>query len=323
MKLSRRTLFALIMSIVSFRSLAAKAERYPSKPVRIMVGYPTGGITDILSRMVGNWLSEHFNQRFITENRPGGATNLATETVVRAVPDGHTLLLIGPPAAINASLYDDLNFVFIRDIAAIIGLISVPNVLVVTPSVPVTTVPALIAYAKANPGMLNMASAGNGSSPHVAGELFKMMTGVNMVHVPYNGGPWAFNDLVAGRVHVMFITLPGAMEFIKSGQLRALAVTSAQRIEGLPALPAIAEFVPGYEASSSYGIGAPRKTPSTIIEALNSEINAGLADVKIKAILGDLGGIVLGGSPEDFQKLLVKETAKWAKVVKFSGAKPY
>jgi tripartite-type tricarboxylate transporter receptor subunit TctC len=268
------------------------------------------------------WLSERLGQQFIVESRPGGGTNIATEAVVRAQPDGYTLLLVAPANAINASLYDKLNYNFIRDIAPVAGLIRFPNVVVVNPGVPVKTIPELIAYAKANPGKLNMASSGNGSTIHVSGELFKMMTGITMVHVPYRGGAPALTDMVGGQVQVMFDNVPTSIEFIKAGKLRPLAVTTATRSEVLPELPTVADFVPGYEASAWYGIGAPKGTPDEIIDKLNKEINAILADAKTKTRFGELGASLLAGSPAAFGKLVAEETEKWAKVVKFAGAKP-
>jgi len=300
----------------------ARAQAYPSRPVRLIVGFPAGGPTDILARLIGQWLSERLGQPFVIENKPGAGTNIATEAVVRAPADGYTLLLVGAPAAINATLYDNLSFVFLRDIAPVASMIRVANVMEVNPSVPATTVAEFIAYAKANPGKINMASGGSGGTPHVAGELFKMMAGVDMIHVPYRGSPQALTDLMGGQVQVMFDVMPSSIEFIRAGKLRALAVTTAMRSEALPGVPAVGEFVPGYEASAWYGIGAPKGTPIEIIDRLNTQINAGLADPKLKARLADLGGSALAGSPSDFGKLIADETEKWAKVVKFSGAKP-
>jgi tripartite-type tricarboxylate transporter receptor subunit TctC len=274
------------------------------------------------ARLMGQWLSERLGQPFVIESRPGASTNIATEAVVHAPPDGYTLLLVAPANAINASLYEKLNFNFIRDIAPVAGIIRFPNVVVVNPSLPVKTIPELIAYAKANPGKLNMASSGNGSTIHVSGELFKMMTGVNMVHVPYRGGAPALTDMISGQVQVMFDNVPTSIEFIRAGKLRALAVTTAARSEVLPDLPTVADFVPGYEASAWYGVGVPKGTPEEIINKLNKEINAILTDPKAKARLADLGASVITGSAADFGKLVADETEKWAKVVKFSGAKP-
>jgi tripartite-type tricarboxylate transporter receptor subunit TctC len=271
---------------------------------------------------MGQWLSERLGQPFVIENRPGGGNNIGTEAVVRAPADGYTLLLVTPANAINATLYQKLNFDFIPDIATVAGIMRVSNVVLVHPSFPVKTVPELIAYAKANPGKINMASSGNGTTPHVSGELFKMMTGVNMVHVPYRGGAPALTDLLGGQAQVMFATTAPSIEYISTGKLRALAVTTAARWEALPDLPTVGEFVPDYEASSVFGLGAPRNTPADIIDRLNKEINAGLAEPKLKARLAGFGGTVLAGSPADFGKLIAEETEKWAKVVKFAGIKP-
>jgi tripartite-type tricarboxylate transporter receptor subunit TctC len=300
----------------------ARAQAYPTRPVRIIVTFLAGGSNDIVARLMGQWLSERLGQPFVIENRPGAGGNIGTEAVVRAAADGYTLLLVGAPNAISATLYDKLNFNFIRDIAPVAGVVDVPAVVVVNPSFPVKTLPEFIAYAKANPGKINMASAGNGSTTHLSGELFKMMTGVNMLHVPYRGAPPALTDLIAGQVQVYFSNLPGSIEYIRAGKLRALAVTTATRSEALPDVPAVGDFVPGYESSAWFGLGVPRDTPAEIIDKLNKEVNAGLADPKLKARLADLGGTVLAGSPADFSKLIADETEKWAKVVKFSGAKP-
>jgi tripartite-type tricarboxylate transporter receptor subunit TctC len=300
----------------------ATAQTYPTRPVRLIIGYPPGGSADITARLLGQWLSERLGQPFVIESRPGASTNIATEAVVRAPPDGYTLLLVAPANAINATLYEKLNFNFISDIAPVAGIIRFPNVMVVNPLVPAKTVPEFIAYAKANPGRLNMASSGNGSTIHVSGELFKMMTGVNMVHVPYRGGAPALTDMISGQVQVMFDNVPTSIEFIRAGKLRALAVTTATRSEVLPDLPTVADFVPGYEASAWYGVGVPKGTPDDIIDKLNTEINAILAEPKAKARLADLGASLLAGSPADFGKLVAHETEKWGKVVKFSGAKP-
>ncbi len=300
----------------------ATAQTYPTRPVRLIIGYPPGGSADITARLLGQWLSERLGQPFVIESRPGASTNIATEAVVRAPPDGYTLLLVAPANAINATLYEKLNFNFISDIAPVAGIIRFPNVMVVNPLVPAKTVPEFIAYAKANPGRLNMASSGNGSTIHVSGELFKMMTGVNMVHVPYRGGAPALTDMISGQVQVMFDNVPTSIEFIRAGKLRALAVTTATRSEVLPDLPTVADFVPGYEASAWYGVGVPKGTPDDIIDKLNKEINAILAEPKPKARLADLGASLLAGSSADFGKLVADETEKWGKVVKFSGAKP-
>ena len=300
----------------------ATAQTYPTRPVRFIIGYPPGGSADITARLLGQWLSERLGQPFVIESRPGASTNIATEAVVRAPADGYTLLLVAPANAINATLYEKLNFNFIHDIAPVAGIIRFPNVMVVNPSVPAKTVPQFIAYAKANPGRLNMASSGNGSTIHVSGELFKMMTGVNMIHVPYRGGAPALTDMISGQVQVMFDNVPTSIEFIRAGKLRALAVTTATRSEVLPDLPTVADFVPGYEASAWYGVGVPKGTPDDIIDKLNKEINAILAEPKAKARLADLGASPLAGSAADFGKLVADETEKWGKVVKFSGAKP-
>jgi tripartite-type tricarboxylate transporter receptor subunit TctC len=271
---------------------------------------------------MGQWLSERLGQAFVIENRPGAGGNIGTEAVVRAEPDGHTLLLVIPTSAINSTLYEKLNFNFIRDIAPIAGIMLVPNVMLVHPSFPAKTLAEFIAYAKANPGKVNMASAGTGTSAHVTGELFNMMAGVNMVHVPYRGGGPAMTDLLAGQVQVYFGTTPGSTEYIHAGKLRALAVTGATRSEVLPDIPTVGEFVPGFEASQWYGVGVTKNTPAEIIDRLNKEINAGLADPKIKARFADLGGTALPGSPIEFGKLIASETEKWGKVVKFAGLKP-
>jgi tripartite-type tricarboxylate transporter receptor subunit TctC len=290
--------------------------------VRWIVGFAPGGGNDIVARLMGQWLSERTGQSFIIENRPGAGTNIATEAVVNAPPDGYTILLVGAPNAINATLYDKLNFNFISDIAPVAGIVRVANVMAVHPSVPAKTVPEFIAYAKANPGKINMATNGNGSASHMSGELFKMMTGVNMVNVPYRGTAPAITALLGGQVQVSFVSMPGSIEYVRAGKLRALGVTTAMRSQALPNIPTIAEFVPGYEAIIWYGVGAPRNTPVEIIDKLNTEINAALADPEMKARLADLGGTVVTGSPADFGKLIADETEKWGKVVKFAGIKP-
>jgi tripartite-type tricarboxylate transporter receptor subunit TctC len=300
----------------------AVAQTYPTRPLRLVIGYPPGGSADITARLIGQWLSERLGQPVVIESRPGAGTNIATETVVNAPPDGYTLLLVAPANAINATLYEKLNHNFMRDIAPVAGLIRFPNVIVVNPSVPAETVPELIAYAKANPGKLNMASSGAGSTIHVSGELFKMMTGINMVHVPYRGGAPALTDLISGQVQVMFDNVPTSIEFIRAGKLRPLAVTTAARSHVLPDLPTVADFVPGYEASAWYGLGVPKGTPEAIVDRLNTEINAILADPKAKARFAELGASLLAGSPAEFGQLVADETEKWAKVVKFSGARP-
>jgi len=289
--------------------------------VRLIIGYTPGGSADLTARLMGQWLSEKLGQSFVIENRPGGGTNIATEAALRSPPDGYTLLLVAPANAINATLYDKLNFNFIKEVEPVAGLIRFPNVVVVNPSVPVKTIPELIAYAKANPGKLNMASSGNGSTIQMSGELFKMLTGINMVHVPYRGGAPALTDLIAGQVQVMFDNLPTCAEHVKSGKLRGLAVTSTTRSEVLPDLPTVADFLPGYEASAWYGIGAPKGTPAEIVDRLNKTVNEILADPKVKAKFSEYGAILLPGSAADFGKLLADETEKWGKVVKFAGAK--
>ncbi len=302
-------------------SRIASAQAYPTRPVRIIVGFPAGGGADIVARLIGQWLSERLGQPFIIENRPGAASNLGAEAVVRAPADGYTLLVVTSTNAINATFYDKLNFNLIRDIAPVAGLTRDFLVMVVNPSVPVKTVPELIDYAKANPSKLSMASAGNGSGQHVAGELFKMMTGVDMVHVPYRGSAPALTDLLAGQVQVTFEIMTASIEYIRAGKLRALAVTSAMRLEALPAVPSVSEFVPGYETSNFRGVGAPKNTPAEIIDKLNKEINAGLADPKIKARIADLGAAVLPMSPDEFGKLIAQETEKWGKVIRTANIK--
>jgi len=303
-------------------SRIARAQTYPARPVRLIVGFAAGGSVSLAARLIGQSLSERLGQPFIIENRPGAGTNLATEAVVRAPADGYTLLMISPPAAINATLYEKLNFNFIRDIAPVATVMRTPFVLEVNPSVPAKTVPEFIAYAKANPGAISMASSGIGSGPHVAGELFKMMAGVDMIHVPYRGSAPALTDLIGGQVQVMFDTTPTSIEQIKSGKVRALAVTTATRSEVLPEIPAMGDFLVGYEASFWAGFGAPKNTPAEIVARLNKEINAALADPATKARLADLGGTVLSGSPADFGKLVADETEKWGKVVKYANMKP-
>jgi tripartite-type tricarboxylate transporter receptor subunit TctC len=324
MKLPRRNFLHLAAGAAALPVLPriATAQAYPSRPIRWVVGFVPGGATDIIARLMGQWLSERLGQSVVIENRPGAGSNIATELVVNAPADGYTLLLVGPTHAVNATLYEKLTYNFIRDIAPIASISREPLVMVVNPSVPAKTVPEFIAYAKANPGKLNMASSGIGTSVHVGGELFKMMTGINMLHVPYRGAAPAITDLIGGRVQVMFATLPSSIEYIKAGNLRALAVTTAKRTPVLPDMPTVGDVLPGYEASAVYGVGTPRNTPAEIVDKLNKEINAGLADPRMKARLADLGGTVLPGSPADFGKLIAGETEKWAKVVKFSGAKP-
>jgi tripartite-type tricarboxylate transporter receptor subunit TctC len=300
----------------------ARAQGYPSRPVRIIVGFAAGGTTDILARMIGQWLSERLGQPFVIENRPGAGTNIGTETVVRAPADGYTLLLVPTASAVNATLYGKLNFDFMRDIAPVGGLSREPIVMLVNSAVPAKTVPEFIAYARANPGRVIMASGGNGTPAHVSGEMFKMMAGVDMVHVPYRGAAPALTDLLAGQVQIYFGPLVASIEHIKVGKLRALAVTTATRSVALPDVPTVADFVPGYEASNWYGVGAPKNTTGEIVDKLNKEINAGLSDPKMKARLADLGAMVIPGSPGDFGKLIADETEKWAKVIKSTGIRP-
>jgi tripartite-type tricarboxylate transporter receptor subunit TctC len=324
MKLPRRIFLHLAAGAAALPAVSriARAQAWPTRPVRLVVPAPAGGGYDFAARLMSQFLSERLGTSFVIDNRPGAGGNIGTETVVRASPDGYTLLLVAAANAINATLYQKLNFNFIRDIAPVATIAGVPNVMVVHPSVPATTVPEFIAYAKANPGKLNMASAGNGTTPHVAGELFKMMTGVDMVHVPYRGGGPALTDLLGGQVQAYFGPMPPSIEHIRSGKLRALAVTSARRSQTLPDIPTVGEFVPAYEASQWYGIGVPKNTSSEIIDKLNKEINAALADPKMKTRLADFGGAPLVGSPADFGKLIADETEKWGKVIKFANIKP-
>ncbi len=324
MNLLRRQFLRLVASAAALPAVSriAKAQTYPTRPVRIVVGFPPGGPGDILARLMGQWLSERLGHPFIIENRPGAGGNIATEAVVNAPPDGYTLLLVNAGHAINATLYEKLKYNFIHDIAPVAGIIRVPLVMEVNPSVPVKTVPEFIAYARANPGKLNMASAGNGTPQHVSGELFKMMAGVNMTHVPYRGSAPALADLLGGQVEVMFDTMPASIEYLRAGKLRPLAVTTATRSESLPDIPPVADFVLGYESSAFYGVAAPKNTPAEIIDKLNKEINAALADPQMNARLVDLGGTPFTGPPADFGKVIAGETEKWAKVVKFAGIKP-
>ena len=320
---SRRQ-FVQLVSAAAAVPLArvARAQTYPNRPLRLIVGFSAGGPTDITARLIGQWLFERLGQQCIIENRPGAGSNIAAEMVVNAPADGYTLLILGATNAINATLYEKLNFNFIRDIAPIAGLVRVPLVMEVHPAVPAKTVPEFIAYAKANPGRINMGSGGNGTTLHVSGELFKLMAGLDMVHVPYRGAGPMLIDLIGGQVQVAFDPMPSSIEYIRAGKLRPLAVTTAERSQALPDLPTVGDFVAGYEASSWYGIGAPRGTPAEIIERLNRGINAGLADPKLKARLADLGAMPLTTTAAAFGQFIVDETEKWAKVVKFSGAKP-
>jgi tripartite-type tricarboxylate transporter receptor subunit TctC len=301
---------------------AAFAQAYPARPLRIIVGFSAGGPTDINARIIAQWLSERLGHQFVVENRPGAASNIGTEAALRSPPDGYTLLQVTSSNAVNATFYDNLPFNILADTEPVGAIIRVPFVMEVNPSVPAKTVPEFIAYAKANPGKINMASGGTGTSIHIAGELFKMMAGVNLVHVPYRGSAPALTDLLSGQVHVMFDIMTSSMGHIRSGALRPLAVTTSSRAEVLPQLPTVGDFLPGYEASAWYGIAAPKGTPSEIIEKLNKEMNAGLADPAVKARLAELGGTVIPGSPADFGRLLADEVEKWGKVVKFSGARP-
>jgi tripartite-type tricarboxylate transporter receptor subunit TctC len=324
MKPSRRKFLHLAAgaAVVPATRHRAMALDYPTRPVHLIIGYPPGGSADMTARLTSQWLSERLGQQFVVESRPGAATNIATESVVRAAPDGYTLLLAAPANATNVALFAQLNFDFMRDIVPVAGIIRFPDVVEVNQTIPVHTIPELIAYTKANPGKLNFASSGIGSTLNVAGELFKMMAGVDIVHVPYRGGAPALVDLMSGRVQLMFDNVPTSLEFIKAGKLRPLAVTSAVRSEVLPDLPTVADFVPGYEASAWYGIGAPKGTPAAIVETLNAAINAMLADQKAKARFTELGASLLPGSAADFGKLIAHETEKWDKVIRFAGIKP-
>jgi tripartite-type tricarboxylate transporter receptor subunit TctC len=324
MKLPRRRFLHLALGAAALPAVSriTRAQAYPVRPVRIVVPFAAGGSTDISARLIGQWLSERLGQQFVIENRPGAGSNIGTEVVVNAPPDGYTLLLVGASSAINATLYEKLNFNFLRDITPVSGINSVPFIMAVHPSFPAKTVSEFIAYARTNPGKVNMASGGNGTAGHLSSELFKLLTGVNMAHVPYRGEAPALTDLLAGHVQAMFGTMPASIEYVRAGKLRPLAVTSARRSELLPDLPTVGDFVPGYETSAWQGVGAPKITPIEIIDRLNKEINAGLADPKIKTRVADIGGTVLAGSPADFGKLIADETEKWGKVVKFSNAKP-
>ncbi len=324
MKIRRRSFFRFAAGAAALSALPrlARAETYPSRPVHLIIGYAPGGSADMTARLFGQWLSERLGQQFIVEGRPGAGTNIATEAVVRAPADGYTLLLAAPANATNPALFAKLNFDFIRDTTPVAGLIRFADVVEVNPSLPIHTIPELIAYAKANPGKLNFASSGVGSTLHVAGELFKMMTGTDIVHVPYRGGAPALIDLMSGRVQLMFDNVPTSLQFIKAGKLRPLAVTSAERAAVLPELPVVADFVPGYEASAWYGLAAPKGTPSEIVERLNREVNAILARPDVTSQLADLGASLLPGSASDFGKLIADETVKWGKVIRFAGIKP-
>jgi tripartite-type tricarboxylate transporter receptor subunit TctC len=324
MKLPRRKFLHLAAGAAALPATSrfAWAQAYPTRPVRIVVGFPPGGGADIVTRLIGQWLSERLSQQFVIENRPGAASNIAAEAVVRAPADGYTLLTISPANAISATLYESFNFNFIRDIAPVAGIMRVPLIMVVQPSFPAKTVPEFIAYAKANPGRINMASPGNGTSNHLSGELFKMMAGINMLHVPYRGAAPAITDLLGGQVQVMIDNGPSAIEYIRMGKLRALAVTTATRWEALPDIPTVADFLPGYESSTWNGFGAPRNTPTEIIDKLNREINAALADPKIRTRLANLGGAPLSMTPADLARLIADETEKWGKVIRAANIKP-
>jgi tripartite-type tricarboxylate transporter receptor subunit TctC len=323
MQLPRRRFVHLTTSAAALVALPrlAKAQSYPARPVRLIVPFGPAGATDIVARLIGQWLSERLGQSFVIENRPGAGGSIGIEAVVRSAPDGYTLVLMGLPSAINVTLYENLSFNLTRDIVPVASIVRFPNVMLVNPSVPATTVPEFITYAKANPGRLNMSSPGNGSTPHVFGELFKMMAGVDMVHVPYRSVAAGLTDMLAGQVRVTFGTSASTIEYARSGTLRALAVTSAARAPALPDLPAIAEFVPGYEASAWFGIGVPRSTPADIVGKLNAAINTCLADASFTARLADLGGVPLAGSPAEFAALIADEIVKWGRVVKFAAVK--
>jgi len=323
MNLARRHFLQLAAAATACSAIVpiALAQSYPTRPVRWIVGYPPVGATDITARLIGQWLSERLGQPFVIENRAGASGNIGTEAVAKAAPDGYTLLLVNAGNTINESFYEKLNFAFLRDIAAVASIVRVPLVMLTNPSTPIRTVPEFVAFAKSNRGKLNMASPGIGTPHHVAGELFKMMANIEMIHVPYRGSAPALIDLIGGQVHVAFDTTTAAIEYVRSGKLRALAVTTAERSEALPDVPTMADFIPGYEATGWYGVGAPKSTPAEIIDKLNREINAALADANVKARLDALGATVVAGSPAEFAKFMTEETEKWAKVVKFSGIK--
>ena len=321
MKLTRRELLRLAAGAIALPAAAgpAWAQAYPSRPVRWVVPFAPGGGTDIVARVMAQWLGQRLGQQFVVDNRPGGAANIGTDVVVRALPDGYTLLLVASVNTINAALYDNLSFDFIRDIAPVAGIMRVPNVVVVNPALPATSIPELISYAKANPGKVNFASAGTGTTQHVAGELFKIMAGVDMVHIPYRGTGPALIDLIRGQVQLSFLNAASSAAYVRAGKLRALAVTSAARLPALPDVPAVGEFLPGYEVSLFYGVGAPRDTPSAIIDTLNTAINAGLAEPGVKMRLAALDGTLLAGTAADFAKLVADETRKWSRVVKLAN----
>jgi len=323
MKLPRRRFLRLAAGAAALpaASRIARAQTYPSRPVRLVVGFAAGSTTDILARLIGQWLSERLGQQFIVENRPGAGSNIATEAVVKAPADGYTLLMVAPVHAINATLYDKLNYNFIRDMAAIAGVVRVPNVMEVNPALPVKTVPEFIDFAKTNPGALSFASAGVGTASHLAGEMFKAKAGVNLVHVAYRGDGPAMADLIGGQVQVGFATMTASIGHIRSGKLRPLAVTTATRSDALPDVPTVGDFVPGFEASSWFGVAAPKGTPAALVDRLNGEINAGLVDLRIRARLADMGGMLLAGSPADFGRLIADETEKWGKVIRAANIK--
>ena len=323
MTLPRRKFLHLAAGAVALPAISriARADTYPSHPVRILVGFAAGSTTDILGRLIGQWLSQRLGQQFVIENRPGAGGNIAAEEMIKSAPDGYTLYMVPPAVAANGALYPHLNFVFLRDATAVAGVVRVPNVAEVNPSLPVKSIPELIAYAKANPGKLSFESAGIGTASHLAGQLFNAMTGANLQHVPYRGDGPAMVDLIAGQVQVGFATMTASIGHIRSGQLRALAVTTLKRSDALPGVPTVAETVPGFEASSWFGIAAPKGTPADIVDTLNRETNAGLADPTIKARLDDMGGMALTGSPADFGKLITDETEKWGKVIRDAGIK--
>jgi tripartite-type tricarboxylate transporter receptor subunit TctC len=324
MRLPRRQFLHLVAGAGALPAVSriARAQTYPTRPVRLIVGFPPGGTADIVGRLIGQLLSDRLGQPFIVENRPGASSNIAAEAVARAPPDGYTLLIITSINTVNATLYNNLNFNFVRDITPVGTVMHTAYAMEVNPSVPAKTVPDFIAYAKANPGKISMASPGNGTTGHVCGELFKVMTGVNMVHVPYRGDAPALTDLLGGQVQVLFAVITSSIEYIRAGRLRALAVTTATRSDALPDIPTVSEFLPGFEASAWYGVGAPKNTPAEIVERLNKEINASLADPKMKARLADLSATVFAGSPEDLGKLVVDETEKWGKVIRAANIKP-
>jgi len=311
-------LYLIAALLVSTPPLAASAD-YPSRPVRWIVGYPAGGTTDIVARLIGHWLSERLGQQFIIENKPGAGNNIGTEAMINSPPDGYTVLLTNPANAINATLYQRLSFNFMRDTAPVAGFMRVPNVMEVNPKVPANSVAEFIAYAKANPGKINWASSGNGTSVHLSGELFKIMTGIDLTHIPYRGSAPALTDMISGTVQVMFDNMPSSLPHIQAGKLRALGVTTTARSDALPNVPTVAETVPGYEASAFFGMSMPKGTPAEVIEKLNQEINAGLADPDVKARLAELGGILMPGTPAQFGQVIAEETEKWAKVIKTGG----